>query len=653
MLRTLLIANRGEIACRIIRTAREMGIRTIAVFSDVDQVACHVRMADAAIRIGPPAPRDSYLNQAALLSAALRSGADSIHPGYGFLAENAEFASACVDAGLVFVGPSPASIRAMGDKAEAKALMAAAGVPLVPGYHGEDQDDDRLASEAAGIGFPVLIKASAGGGGKGMRVVVAQKEFASALGAARREAMAAFGDARMLVERYLDRPRHVEIQIFGDRHGNVVHLFERDCSIQRRHQKIVEEAPAPNLPGALREAMGAAAVAAARAIDYVGAGTVEFIVADGAFHFMEMNTRLQVEHPVTEAITGIDLVAWQLRIAAGEPLPLRQQDITITGHAIEVRLCAEDPAKEFRPAVGRIRDLALPNGVRVESGIQVGDVVTVDYDSMIAKIIAHGPDRDSAAAQLAGALARTSIIGVRTNLALLRAVVRHPAFLAAAVDTGFLARHREVLEPQGDGQVAAVAAAVLTALAARAAAARPRGPPPSPWAGGGGGGLNLPPMQVVNLRIEERDLAVSVMPAGDGWSLRWEGHAHRAALLGDMLHLDGAARPITTVADGTEIAVVLDGVEYDFVLPDPLLPPIVEAAGSDRVTAPIPGRIAGVLVRSGDVVTKGQALVTLEAMKMEMFLAAERDGVVAELRCAAGERVDAGAVLVVLMAPSS
>ncbi len=449
MFSRILIANRGEIACRVIRTARRMGIDTVAIYSEADEGAMHVAMADEARLIGPAPPRESYLNIDRVVAAARDSGAEAMHPGYGFLSENAEFAEACAAAGIVFIGPSPDAIRAMGSKAAAKALMEAHGVPVVPGYHGADQDDSLLLAEAEGIGFPVIIKASAGGGGRGMRVVADAGEFARALDGARREAKGAFGDDTMLIERYLERPRHIEVQIFGDSHGNIVHLFERDCSIQRRHQKIVEEAPAPGLTQERRLYIGEAAVAAARAVDYVGAGTVEFIAEDGAerFYFMEMNTRLQVEHPVTEAVTGLDLVEWQFRIAAGERLPLRQEEIALSGHAIEVRLYAENPARGFLPATGTLHRLHWPQGeaIRVDTGVRPGDTVTPFYDPMIAKIIAHGSDRATARARLARALADTALLGVATNLGFLARIVADADFAAGAVDTGFIERRRAAL----------------------------------------------------------------------------------------------------------------------------------------------------------------------------------------------------------------
>src|SRR5258708_897400 len=449
MFAKILIANRGEIACRVIKTARRLGIRTVAVFSDADRAARHVAMADEAVHIGGSPPRESYLVADKIIEAARRTGAEAIHPGYGFLAENAGFAEACATAGIVFIGPPPAAIRAMGSKSQAKKIMEKANVPLVPGYHGDDQSPDLLAREAADIGFPVLIKASAGGGGKGMRVVESPEKFADALAGARREAKASFADDHVLVEKYLTRPRHIEIQVFADSHGNCVSLFERDCSIQRRHQKVIEEAPAPNMDPARRQAMGKAAVAAARAIGYQGAGTVEFIAdQDGTFYFMEMNTRLQVEHPVTEAITGQDLVEWQLVVAAGGKMPLKQEQLRIDGHAVEVRLYAEDPARNFLPSTGTLVHLRLPEEgphVRVDTGVREGDTVTPFYDPMIAKVIVHDRDRVSAMRRMAALMGETEVVGVTTNATLLKALCSHKAFVGGEVDTGFIERHRDEL----------------------------------------------------------------------------------------------------------------------------------------------------------------------------------------------------------------
>ena len=522
MFSKILIANRGEIACRVMRTARRMGIATVAVYSEADAGALHVAMADEARLIGPSAPRQSYLDGARIIAAAQASGSQAVHPGYGFLSENAEFAEACAAAGLVFIGPSPAAIRAMGSKAAAKALMERHGVPVVPGYHGADQDPAHLLAEAERIGFPVMIKASAGGGGRGMRVVAGSGEFERALDGARREAKGAFGDDTVLIERYLDRPRHIEVQVFGDTKGGAVHLFERDCSIQRRHQKIVEEAPAPGLDRARREFIGEAAVAAARAVGYVGAGTVEFIAPNAStgsdgFFFMEMNTRLQVEHPVTEAVTGVDLVEWQLRVAAGENLPLTQEEITFTGHAIEVRLYAENPARGFLPATGTLATVDLPrgDGVRVETGVRQGDVVTPFYDPMIAKIIACGPDRDAARARLGRALGDAAIVGIATNLGFLARVIADPEFAAGAVDTGFIERRRAaLLPPPGELPELVLAAGVLDRLLAQGDAASPRSVP-DPWARRDGWRLNLmPAVQSLVFRDRDAELAVSARRMG-------------------------------------------------------------------------------------------------------------------------------------------
>src|SRR4051812_49841964 len=497
MFSKILIANRGEIACRVIRTARLLGIRTVAVYSDADARALHVEMADEAVNIGPAPARESYLRAEAILDAAKRTGAEAIHPGYGFLSENAAFAEACAAAGVVFIGPPASSIRAMGGKSEAKALMEKAGVPLVPGYHGEDQSPELLLSQAKRIGFPVLIKASAGGGGKGMRVVSSAAEFDDQLNGAKREAINAFGDDRVLIERYVTRPRHVEIQVFADTQGNCVYLFERDCSIQRRHQKVVEEAPAPNLDPHTRHRMGEAAVAAAKAIGYVGAGTVEFLLdEDGSFFFMEMNTRLQVEHPVTEYITCQDLVEWQLRVASGEPLPLGQDQLSIHGHAIEVRLYAEDPQKGFLPQTGKLDHLVFPREtfhVRIDTGVRSGDAISIHYDPMIAKLIVWANDRPSAVRRLRTALESTQVVGLGANTEFLLAIASHPAFLAADLDTRFIERHQADLLPEpspaGDDVLAFAALGVLLDRGAKARAAV-SGDPYSPWAGNDGWRLN-------------------------------------------------------------------------------------------------------------------------------------------------------------------
>ena len=651
--RTLLIANRGEIACRVIRTARRMGLRTVAVFSDADANALHVALADDAVRIGPAPARESYLNIAAILDAARATGAEAIHPGYGFLSENAEFAAACAAAGLVFVGPPLAAIRAMGSKAAAKALMQQAGVPLVPGYHGADQSDATLHAAAARIGFPVLVKASAGGGGKGMKVARDAAELENAIALARGEALAAFGDDRLLLERYLTAPRHIEIQVFADSHGNVVHLFERDCSIQRRHQKVVEEAPAPGMTEALRAAMGRAACEAARAIGYVGAGTVEFICEGDAFHFMEMNTRLQVEHPVTEAITGLDLVEWQLQVAAGEPLPLGQGQLRITGHAIEVRLYAEDPARDFVPSVGRLRHLALPEGegIRVDAGVRAGDGIPIHYDPMIAKIIAHGADREEARRWLLRALAATEVAGVATNLALLRAITAHPGFAAAELDTGFIARHADLLLAHaGAVPRAALAAAVLRLL--RDEPVTDSADPHSPWGLASAWRLNGAGWQDVHLMEGETRRVIRAHPGAatvldlPGGAARIEG----AAWLGDdvTFGLDGRRLRARVLRAEAAITVILDGVTHELRQDDPRAAPVAAESAGGRVVAPMPGRVLQLLVAPGDRVARGAVLLVMEAMKVQMRITAPAEGVIGAIRCAVGDLVEDGAELVVL-----
>ncbi len=658
MFSKLLIANRGEIACRVMRTTRRMGIATVAIYSDADAASMHVAEADEAWRVGPPAPRASYLNVDAILDAARRSGAQAVHPGYGFLSENAAFAEACAAAGLVFVGPPASAIRAMGGKSEAKALMAKAGVPLVPGYHGEAQDEATLTAEAARIGYPVLIKASAGGGGKGMRVVHEAGQLAAEIAGAKREAASAFGDDRVLIERYLQRPRHIEIQVFADTHGNVISLFERDCSVQRRHQKIIEEAPAPGMTAEMRAAMGEAAVAAARAVGYVGAGTVEFIVEGGEFHFMEMNTRLQVEHPVTEEITGFDLVEWQLRVAAGEKLPSLEP--SIHGHAFEARIYAEDPARDFLPSVGTIAHLRSPavgDGVRVDTGVRAGDRISVEYDPMIAKLIVHGADRDAALQRLRSALASYEVVGVQTNLALLRALAAHPAFAAGEVETGFIPLHPEVLAPTTADSSMSMAAVVLDVLETRASVSVIAEDPHSPWSARDSWRMNLPSEQTVQLRHGDTLTTVTARHETNGSvQLVWNGHdtPARRTPRGDgraTIQLADRSADVAVVRDGERLIAVCDGANHVFDLVDPLAPPQAAASGGGKVVAPIPGRIASVLVAAGDTVTRGQKLVVLEAMKMELGLTAPADGTVESVRCAAGDMVEEGRELVVMATP--
>ena len=610
MIASLLIANRGEIARRIIRTARRLGIRTIAVHSDVDAGMPFVREADAAVCIGGAAASDSYLRQDRILAAALETGAEAIHPGYGFLSENAEFAEAVVAAGLVWVGAPPASIRAMGLKDAAKQRMIAAGVPVTPGYLGADQAPERLRAEADAIGYPVLIKAVAGGGGKGMRRVDASADFAELLASCQREAASSFGNTQVLIEKYILSPRHIEVQVFGDTQGNVVHLFERDCSLQRRHQKVIEEAPAPGMDAATRAAICDAAVRAAKAVDYVGAGTIEFI-ADGSagldasrIWFMEMNTRLQVEHPVTEAITGQDLVEWQLRVASGQPLPLRQDELAIHGWAMEARLYAENPSSGFLPSTGPLDRLRFPDGVRIESGVEEGGEVTPFYDPMIAKLNVHGASRAEAAAMLARAAGATQVWPVRTNAAFLARAAADADFVAGRIDTGFIERHADRLIPAAEPSEAVLQAAAQALLP-------PRGT--DPWTALRGFRTN-------------GDSAVEVAVAVAG-----------------KTHLVVPSEDAAAVADGV---LFLHGEAWPFAAPGVSRGGGGEAAGDGAVTAPMPGRVIAVVVEQGQAVVRGERLVVLEAMKMEQALIAPFDGIVAELKAVEGGQVSEGALLV-------
>jgi 3-methylcrotonyl-CoA carboxylase alpha subunit len=657
----ILIANRGEIACRVQRTARRLGVRTVAVYSDADADAMHVAMADEAYRIGPAPARESYLDVEALLDVARRSGARAVHPGYGFLSENAAFAEACAQAGIVFIGPPAAAIRAMGSKSAAKRIMEGAGVPLVPGYHGEDQTPDRLAAEAARIGWPVLVKPTAGGGGKGMRAVSDAASFADALAGAKREALASFGDDRVLLERYLARPRHVEIQVFADAKGDVVHLFERDCSIQRRHQKVLEEAPAPGLSAALREEMGRAAVAAAKAIGYVGAGTVEFLLdEDGRFYFMEMNTRLQVEHPVTEMITGQDLVEWQLRVAAGEPLPLAQEDLAMSGHAIEARVYAEDPSRDFLPSTGVLTHLRPPAEsahVRIDTGVREGDAVTVHYDPMIAKLVVWDTDRTGAVRRLRAALAEYQVVGVTTNLAFLAAVAAHPAYVAAELDTRFIERHRAGLvgdaAPASDAVLAIACLDVLLRRAADAAeAARASHDPHSPWHRTDGWRLNTDYHHAVTFVDGGKLVRVLAHYRPQGLVLdlpggRIEVRGERSG--GDDLVADvgGARIRATVVRSGHDLVVMAHGRGHRLTVHQPEAGAERDAGGGS-LTAPMPGKVIAVMVEAGAAVKKGAPLLILEAMKMEHTVTAPRDGTVATVHFAAGALVSEGAQLLAL-----
>ncbi|MBT2188173.1 acetyl/propionyl/methylcrotonyl-CoA carboxylase subunit alpha [Sphingobium nicotianae] len=632
MLTSLLIANRGEIACRIIRTARRLGLRTVAVYSDADTNALHVRSADEAVHIGPSPARESYLVGEKIIAAARATGAEAIHPGYGFLSENADFAQAVLDAGLVWVGPRPDSIRAMGLKDAAKARMIAAGVPVTPGYLGEDQSPTRLQSEADAIGYPILIKAVAGGGGKGMRRVDAPEDFVDALASCQREAASSFGDDRVLLEKYILSPRHIEVQVFGDTHGNIVHLFERDCSLQRRHQKVIEEAPAPGMDPATREAICAAAVRAARAVDYVGAGTIEFI-ADASsglsadrIWFMEMNTRLQVEHPVTEEITGVDLVEWQLRVASGEPLPKRQEELSINGHAIEARLYAEDPAKGFLPSTGRLAVFDLDrfrSSARIDTGVERGGEISPFYDPMIAKIIGHAADRTEAAEDVVGELLNCAIWPVQTNAGFLVGLLREEAFLEGRVDTGLIERNIETLtaEPEPAAGILNAAMRVLDRASDNqtftACDLVDRGGSTA-WSIDNGFRLNGPSVLTARLidqhgNIHTFELGNGVDPAfvqrQDGWAIVPE------------LGFTFAFKPYAIYGSATA------------------------SAGNGTILAPMPGRIIAVDVAAGDAVTRGQKLLTLEAMKMEHSLTAPFDGTVAELNAVAGAQVQVEALL--------
>jgi geranyl-CoA carboxylase alpha subunit len=657
---TLLVANRGEIARRVMRSARALGLRTVAVYSEADAGALHVREADRAVCVGPAPAVESYLNIAALIDAARRSGADAVHPGYGFLAEDPAFAQACADAGLVFVGPSPQAMAAMGDKAEAKRRLAAAGVPVLPGYDGAEQDDGRLAAEALRIGVPLMTKATAGGGGRGMRRVDALADFPSLLQAARREALAAFGRGEVLLERALDAPRHVEIQVLADRHGRVIHLGERDCSVQRRHQKLIEESPSPAVDAALRARMGAAAVAATREIGYEGAGTLEFLLdADGGFWFMEMNTRLQVEHPVTEAVTGLDLVALQLRIAAGEPLPLAQEDVRLDGHAIELRLCAEDARRGFLPASGRLALWRPPAGLRVEHALESGCAVLPHYDPMLAKLVAHGATRDEARRRLQHGLGELVALGIVTNQDFLARCLAHPVFADGGATTGFVERHADALcgDDPGDEGVAAAVASLLLALTGDLAADATG--PSGDGIAGHALAHRLPRPMRFELDGEARATALTRRDA-QSFAVEAAGRPHELQVLGRdgpdwRLRFDGVDTPLVVVRDGD--ALWWHGRGRPRRAVDNSLAPVRRggpAAADGRVSASTSGRVVAVLAAVGAQVRAGQPLVTLEAMKMEHVHAAPCDGRVVALAAVVGVSVAAGAVLVELApAPST
>jgi len=654
MLESVLIANRGEIACRVIRTARRLGLRTIAVYSEADRGALHTRLADVAVPIGPAAARESYLNVERILEAARGQGAASIHPGYGFLSENAAFARACREAGIVFVGPPEGAILSMGSKSGARQLMASAGVPVLPGYDGDDQSSARLEAEAARLGFPLLIKPTAGGGGKGMRIVRKAAEFAEALAGARREAAKSFNDDRVLLERFVEKGRHVEIQVFADGLGNAVHLFERDCSLQRRHQKVIEEAPAPGLADATREAMGAAAVAAARAVGYQGAGTVEFLYDGREFYFLEMNTRLQVEHPVTEMITGLDLVEWQLRVASGEPLPLAQADIRRSGHAVEARLYAEDPERGFLPSTGRLQRLRYADGldhVRVDSGVREGDEVTVHYDPMIAKVIAWAPDRAAALERLRSALERTEVEGVRTNARFLWEILGAEPVRAGDVSTRLL---ETTLQPVGE-TAAERADAWLVAAAAHVApeaGGAIAGPSTSPWVADAGFRLNGEPAVRLALRLGDEAHWLRVARHRNSLTVGLAGQDHTVMLepaAGGRLLGQVDGRDLEARVDRDEEATVVrrQCLRFEF-RPDTGAEHHASAEHEGHVRAPMPGHVLDVRAAAGSEVAAGAVLVVLEAMKMEHSLVAPWAGAVKSVAVKPGDRVEEGAELVVL-----
>jgi len=667
MFTKILIANRGEIACRVAATARRMGIKTVAVYSEADANARHVAVCDEAVLIGPAPAKESYLCGDKIIAAAQATGAQAIHPGYGFLSENAEFADACAAAGLVFIGPPASAMRAMGSKSAAKQLMEKADVPLVPGYHGDQQDAEFLQTQADRIGYPVLLKASAGGGGKGMRVVENAAQFKDALASCKREAISSFGDDKVLAEKYLQRPRHIEIQVFADTLGNCIYLYERDCSVQRRHQKVLEEAPAPGMTAERRAAMGEAAVAAARAVGYVGAGTVEFIAnQDGSFYFMEMNTRLQVEHPVTEMITGTDLVEWQLRVAAGEPLPKQQHELAINGHAIEARIYAENPEKGFLPSIGTLRHLGTPDavsfelggaagapaGVRIDSGVRAGDAISPYYDPMIAKLIVWGADRKQALARMAQALSQYQIVGLATNIAFLKRLVEGEAFAKADLDTGLIERNQNALFP-----AAQAAPAGALALAAAALLASERSPAADPWAQTSGWRLNQSYARKLSFADEHAGYDVFVTYRADGWLFSTgemppqalsivsnDGHDFSIKLGGMAVH--GAVR-----RDGDVFHVFAHGAHHQLAWNDPMAHAGETEAEGGRLTAPMPGKVVAVLAAKGQEVKKGEALVIMEAMKMEHTIAAPHDGVIEDILYSVGDQVADGAPLLAFKSP--
>ncbi|WP_027531037.1 acetyl/propionyl/methylcrotonyl-CoA carboxylase subunit alpha [Bradyrhizobium sp. WSM3983] len=652
--RTLLIANRGEIAARVIRTARAMGLRTVAVYSEADRDAMHVALADEAVLLGPARARDSYLNVERLIEAARKTGAEAVHPGYGFLSENAEFAQACLDAGLVFVGPTAGMMNAMGSKSGSKALMEKAGVPLVPGYHGEAQDDATLSRAADKIGFPILVKASAGGGGRGMRIVPSAAELAPAIVSAKREAKAAFGDDRMLIEKYVDNPRHIEVQIIGDSHGNLLSLFERECTLQRRHQKVIEEAPSPTLTAGQREAVCAAARKAAGAVNYVGAGTIEFVSDGKDVFFIEMNTRLQVEHPVTELITGIDLVEWQLRVAFGEALPLKQDEIKLNGHAVEARVYAENPTRNFMPSVGKLSTWRLPaetGGLRIDAGYREGDTVSPYYDAMLAKMIAWAPTRDVAIDRLNRGLEDSDVRGIVTNIPFLSALITHPKVRANAIDTGFIERELAALTSgaPAPGELELCAAVATIVNDERQAA---QGQATSPWQTFGwmpvgrrqrsfAFRIGHGPEQKITLNygsgpstlvIGERELAFTFVPKDGGFDLT----------------LDGVKSSVAAVIDGHELYLRTRNGRFDLHWVDPFGGESEEHVGEEKIAAPLPGTVVAVLAEEGAKLEKGAPILTLEVMKMEHTLRAPYAGVLKSIKCKVGDIVQEGVELAVV-----
>jgi 3-methylcrotonyl-CoA carboxylase alpha subunit len=649
MFRKILIANRGEIACRVIHTCRRLGVATVAVYSDADRHAMHVRLADEAVHIGPAKAAESYLDMDRILAAAKQTGAEAIHPGYGFLSENSEFARRCKKAGVVFIGPPPESMDAMASKSAAKALMEKAGVPVTPGYHGDDQSLKKLETEAKRIGFPLMIKATAGGGGKGMRVVHEARDFKDALDGARREAKNAFGDDTVLLEKYIQQPRHIEFQIFGDSHGNVVHLFERECSLQRRFQKVIEETPSPFLDDAMRKQMGAAAVAAAKAVNYVNAGTIEFIVgADRGFHFMEMNTRLQVEHPITEEITGLDLVEWQLRVASGEKLPLRQEQIKAGGHAIEVRLYAENADKGFLPVTGRIEKFFTSGSdyVRVDTGVRSGDEISIYYDPMIAKLSVHGKDRNEAVRRLRDALANTAVFGIVTNLPLLRGIAAHPEFAAGHYDTGFIERELKTLLTRPAVRDAALAAAIANELATGGYDTA------GPWQADGWRLAYSAGRRMLMRAANDDDHTVHISGDRTGFSFVTHKALHEVrAIQLQQQHceytLDGTRWQAAVLRHADAFQVALVGEAFDFTLTSPFVPKGVGVADTaTHPVSPMPGRVVAVHVKAGDNVQPGQALLVLEGMKMEYTVKAVVAGVIEKVLHQEGDMVDAEAPLV-------